>query len=81
MEIIIFFGICVLISSLFPTLAKGLTALITFGFLVPFFIIAVGSVSWGIGSLMGYHLSWLMSCLLFGVPFAGFTVWCIYGID
>ena len=46
MHILLIIAILVFISSTMPVLAKGLTALITFGFLAPIFIIGVGAMSW-----------------------------------
>lgn len=78
MHILLIIAILIFISSTMPVLAKGLTALITFGFLAPIFIIGVGAMSWLAIHAMGGNIDGSTCFLLFGLPAAGLMAWFIY---
>lgn len=80
MHFIAFLAAVVAFGMLFPKASNALAYVITFGFLVPFLTVAVGTLTWTFAGIAGLTMnleSWIGSCVFAGLPFGGFVAWFI----
>lgn len=71
MPLLALFGAVLAFGYLFPRAAEKGAYLLTFGFIVPFFLFGGGAFAWSaVGIFTSWNLSYLTCCGLFGVPIA-----------
>lgn len=64
-----FWVFVILFGAAFPRTAGCLAKVITFGFILPFMTVAMGSVTYGVLNLAGVDISWPVCAAVFGLPF------------
>lgn len=69
MGTIVFWVAVIAFGAAFPRTAGCLAKIITFGFILPFMTVAMGSVTYGILNLLGHDVAWTTCAGLFGLPF------------
>ena len=70
MGTILFWAAVIGFGAAFPRAASTFAKLITFGFILPFMTVAMGSLSWGILTLLNVQIEWVTCVAVFGLPFA-----------
>lgn len=68
MHLLVVLAVAIAISAVAPRLADALAAVVTFGFILPFFTFGGGGMAWAVLTLMGVPVPFLACCALFGLP-------------